>query len=64
MKNEGIHHSSVGENIAEGQINSKRHRKHILGNYKYIGVGLYLKENIRLTTRKTFFGKTRKEVRL
>lgn len=50
MKKEGITYISAGENIASGQfnaiyahealMNSKGHRKNILGNYKYIGVGV------------------------
>lgn len=50
MKKEGITYISAGENIASGQfsaiyahealMNSKGHRKNILGDYKYIGVGV------------------------
>lgn len=50
MKNEGIVYKGAGENIAAGQVsaiyaheawmNSQGHRKNILGNYKYIGVGV------------------------
>ena len=50
MKNEGIVYRGAGENIAAGQVsaiyaheawmNSEGHRKNILGNYKYIGVGV------------------------
>ncbi|MEF9991390.1 MAG: CAP-associated domain-containing protein [Romboutsia sp.] len=50
MKKEGIVYQSAGENIAAGQVsaiyaheawmNSKGHRKNILGDYKYIGVGV------------------------
>ena len=50
MKKEGITYINAGENIASGQfsaiyahealMNSKGHRKNILGNYKYIGVGV------------------------
>ncbi|MGL5348395.1 MAG: CAP-associated domain-containing protein [Peptostreptococcaceae bacterium] len=50
MKNEGIVYRGAGENIAAGQasaiyaheawMNSEGHRKNILGNYKYIGVGV------------------------
>ena len=31
--------------IHNGLMNSIGHRKNILGNYKYIGVGLYLEKN-------------------
>lgn len=50
MKAEGIKFTLAGENIAAGQfnaiyaheawMNSKGHRKNILGDYKYIGVGV------------------------
>ncbi len=50
MKKEGIEYSGAGENIAAGQtsaifaheawMNSEGHRKNILGDYKYIGVGV------------------------
>lgn len=50
MKKEDITYINAGENIASGQfsaiyahealMNSKGHRKNILGNYKYIGVGV------------------------
>ncbi len=50
MKKEDIEYSGAGENIAAGQtsaifaheawMNSEGHRKNILGNYKYIGVGV------------------------
>lgn len=50
MKKEGIIYTCAGENIASGQfnaiyahealMNSKGHRKNILGNYKYVGVGV------------------------
>lgn len=50
MKDEGITYRGAGENIAAGQVsaiyaheawmNSEGHRKNILGNYKYIGVGV------------------------
>lgn len=50
MKKEGIVYISAGENIAAGQVsaiyaheawmNSKGHRKNILGNYNKIGVGV------------------------
>ena len=50
MKKENIKYNTAGENIAAGQtnsifvhnalMNSYGHRKNILGNYKYIGVGV------------------------
>ncbi|MBQ3423362.1 MAG: peptidase [Romboutsia sp.] len=50
MKKEDIIYISAGENIASGQfsaiyahealMNSKGHRKNILGDYKYIGIGV------------------------
>ncbi|MEG1311941.1 MAG: CAP domain-containing protein, partial [Romboutsia sp.] len=50
MKNQGIDYMGAGENIAAGQtsaiyaheawMNSQGHRKNILGDYKYIGVGV------------------------
>ena len=50
MKDEGIEYIGAGENIAAGQasaiyaheawMDSKGHRKNILGDYKYIGVGI------------------------
>ena len=50
MKKEGIIYTGAGENIAAGQtsaiyaheawMNSEGHRKNILGDYKYIGVGV------------------------
>lgn len=50
MKKEGIEYLAAGENIAAGQtsaiyaheawMNSEGHRKNILGDYKYIGVGV------------------------
>ena len=50
MKKENITYSGAGENIAAGQtsaifaheawMNSQGHRKNILGDYKYIGVGV------------------------
>lgn len=50
MKKEDIDYTGAGENIAAGQtsaifaheawMNSDGHRKNILGNYKYIGVGV------------------------
>ena len=50
MKKENINYSGAGENIAAGQtsaifaheawMNSQGHRKNILGDYKYIGVGV------------------------
>ena len=50
MEEEGINYKNAGENIAAGQssaiyahhawMNSLGHRKNILGNYKYIGVGV------------------------
>ena len=50
MEKVGITYITAGENIASGQfssifahealMNSPGHRKNILGNYKYIGVGV------------------------
>ena len=50
MKKEGIIYTGAGENIAAGQVSaiyaheawmdSEGHRKNILGDYKYIGVGV------------------------
>ncbi|WP_042275199.1 CAP domain-containing protein [[Clostridium] dakarense] len=50
MKKQGIFYMGAGENIAAGQtsavyaheawMNSEGHRKNILGEYKYIGVGV------------------------
>ncbi|MGX4600655.1 CAP-associated domain-containing protein [Faecalimicrobium sp. JNUCC 81] len=50
MKKQGIFYMGAGENIAAGQtsavyaheawMNSEGHRKNILGDYKYIGVGV------------------------
>lgn len=50
MEEAGINYKNAGENIAAGQssaiyahhawMNSLGHRKNILGNYKYIGVGV------------------------
>lgn len=50
MKREGVVYSGAAENIAAGQtsaiyaheawMNSEGHRKNILGNYNYIGVGV------------------------
>ncbi len=50
MEEEGINYKNAGENIAAGQssaiyahhawMNSLGHRKNILGDYKYIGVGV------------------------
>ena len=50
MQDEGINYKNAGENIAAGQssaiyahhalMNSMGHRKNILGDYKYIGVGV------------------------
>ena len=66
MKNEDINYSTAGENIAAGQtnaifehnalMNSYGHRKNILGNYKYIGVGVVFGGQYRTYYTEDFFG--------
>lgn len=66
MENEGINYKSAGENIAAGQtnaifehnglMNSEGHRKNILGNYKYIGVGVVFGGKYRTYYTENFFG--------
>lgn len=65
MTKEGINYTSAGENIAAGQtnsifvvngwINSDGHRKNILGNYKYIGVGVIFGGNYKTYYTQNFF---------
>ena len=66
MKKEGIYYTSAGENIAAGQsnsvfvhngwLNSLGHRKNILGNYKYIGIGIVFGGNYNTYYTENFFG--------
>lgn len=66
MEKEGIHYLSAGENIAAGQtnaifahngwMNSQGHRKNILGNYKYIGVGVIFGGKYKTYYTENFFG--------
>ena len=66
MENEGIDYLSAGENIAAGQtnsifvhngwMNSQGHRKNILGNYKYIGVGVVFGGKYKTYYTENFFG--------
>ena len=66
MENEGINYKSAGENIAAGQtnaifehnglMNSEGHRKNILGNYKYIGVGVVFGGKYKTYYTENFFG--------
>lgn len=66
MENEGIDYLSAGENIAAGQtnaifvhngwMNSQGHRKNILGNYKYIGVGVIFGGKYKTYYTENFFG--------
>ena len=66
MKKEGIYYVCAGENIAAGQtnaifvhngwMNSIGHRKNILGNYKYIGVGVVFGGNYKTYYTENFFG--------
>lgn len=65
MIKEGIKYSRAGENIAAGQtngifamngwMNSEGHRKNILGNYKYIGVGVIFGGNYKTYYTQNFF---------
>ena len=66
MEKEGINYLSAGENIAAGQtsaifvhngwMNSEGHRKNILGNYKYIGVGVVFGGKYKTYYTENFFG--------
>ncbi len=66
MANEGINYVNAGENIAAGQtnaifvhnglMNSQGHRKNILGNYKYIGVGVIFGGKYKTYYTENFFG--------
>lgn len=66
MEKEGINYSTAGENIAAGQtsaifvhngwMNSQGHRKNILGNYKYIGVGVIFGGKYKTYYTENFFG--------
>jgi len=66
MEKEGIDYLSAGENIAAGQtsaifvhnglMNSQGHRKNILGNYKYIGVGVVFGGKYKTYYTENFFG--------
>ncbi|SCG96881.1 CAP-associated domain-containing protein [Romboutsia sp. 1001713B170207_170306_H8] len=65
MENEGVKYMSAGENIASGQfnaiyahealMNSKGHRKNILGEYKYIGVGIGFGGTYKIYYTENFF---------
>ena len=65
MKEEGIEYTSAGENIAAGQtnaiyaheawMNSMGHRKNILGNYKYIGVGIAFGGHYKIYYTQNFY---------
>lgn len=65
MKNEGIKYLSAGENIAAGQtsaiyaheawMNSSGHRKNILGDYKYIGVGVEFGGTYKIYYTQNFY---------
>ena len=66
MKKENIKYVTAGENIAAGQtnaifvhngfMNSYGHRKNILGNYKYIGVGVVFGGKYKTYYTENFFG--------
>ena len=66
MEKEGISYMTAGENIAAGQVNaifahnglmnSIGHRKNILGNYKYIGVGVVFGGKYKTYYTENFFG--------
>lgn len=66
MKKENIKYNTAGENIAAGQtnsifvhnalMNSYGHRKNILGNYKYIGVGVVFGGKYKTYYTENFFG--------
>lgn len=65
MQQEGINYISAGENIASGQfnaiyahealMNSKGHRKNILGDYKYIGVGVKFGGKYKIYYTENFY---------
>lgn len=65
VKAEGINFLAVGENIAAGQydsifahhalMNSEGHRKNILGDYKYIGVGVVFGGSYNMYYCQNFF---------
>lgn len=65
MKKEGIEYIGAGENIAAGQtsaiyaheawMNSEGHRKNILGDYKYIGVGVDFGGSYSIYYTQNFF---------
>ena len=65
MKKEGITYITAGENIASGQfssifahealMNSPGHRKNILGNYKYIGVGVEFGGKYKIYYTENFY---------
>ena len=71
MKKENIKYNTAGENIAAGQtnsifvhntlMNSYGHRKNILGNYKYIGVGVVFGGKYKTYYTENFFGETRED---
>ena len=66
MKKENIKYNTAGENIAAGQtnsifvhnalMNSYGHRKNILVNYKYIGVGVVFGGKYKTYYTENFFG--------
>ena len=65
MKSEGINYKNAGENIAAGQnsaiyahhawMNSLGHRKNILGDYKYIGVGVIFGGHYNIYYTQNFY---------
>lgn len=65
MEKEGVKYISAGENIASGQfnaiyahealMNSKGHRKNILGEYRYIGVGIGFGGTYKIYYTENFF---------
>lgn len=65
MKKQGIFYMGAGENIAAGQtsavyaheawMNSQGHRKNILGDYKYIGVGVVFGGNYTIYYTQNFY---------
>ena len=65
MKSEGINYTNAGENIAAGQnsaiyahhawMNSLGHRKNILGDYKYIGVGVIFGGHYNIYYTQNFY---------
>ncbi|MEG1409907.1 MAG: CAP-associated domain-containing protein [Terrisporobacter sp.] len=66
MEKQNINYTTAGENIAAGQtnaifahngwINSLGHRKNILGNYTYIGVGVIFGGYYKTYYTENFFG--------